>query len=1392
MRVMGTSNNGMMTSQPGPLGRGPVTSPYSHPPFTSIQGKKVMMPPGMRLSLGSSGTNPAIGATATVAPPPHAVAPGKKVMMVPPGLGGAASGQLHPSIPSVPPVASVGGGTRDRLPSPQPAKAAAAVTSIPGKKHHKSSIFRRGLNSVVNLLNQGLHAGEEKKDKKGKELVIHEAAVGSGPTGYNKALTPNSRSPAPLPAGQPQPAPLRGRSPTMPGFARQEYVKSGDTAATAGAPMGVQPYPNTAMKNPPSRSSSVGGGTKMFAGAPHPASSRSSSVATISRPGASLASPTQRSSPVPSQQHTQPIPTASLPSPAPAATMNALLVPSSTMLKEAPLPEAGVRPPGHRCRRLGESSEDSDSTLGSDGAQINTATHDAAQHTEESTLPPEPPSPSLSHHVEARDSRVEGYDNDTHNSAGAEISRIPAACPPVRQTAKTAARSTAAVVSRQEEGGEGGQRRPGEVRKKELQSRKLRSAPSTSPPRTQETSPLRPTREAHPVEEPPSPKDDDDTQKPSSVGQNSHSTTSPLSRRASPSPSPHDSTASASAELKTPGLPICSRDNRGGGALPRTRGATPTQLQKRTDKTHHRNSLNVQQNGQAHPRRLQSKIRSRSENARHGGGSEDGSSDGEDTSAHGLRDLTTRDLYRLANLLRDTNANISGASDDHWQRRSSKQRSYHHGNGARDGNAATDSEDSDSWGRQRRQQSNRRSRSTLPVTTIGIPWRYTGTRHSSNVFASPPRVRRPLGYINVGGGCYARVGGSPYTRPRSRPRATSVEVVPLDTTNAYAPFRDAGANGWSPPVSGAWSPKISPLVDDGRHPSVTDLHAKAVLDSQRRTSSMRSGGDKVVTLYHGSQQRQLPGKHGSPIRRHTGGGGSAAGISLDDTVSSAADSQHPYCVSTSVMPPLSQSISPLRHHPTAVHEQCEQQRGESSSQPGFLLRQALGQPYNVSQQRLVLTSAPVGSELAVSLSPREDKTNPVVGRLQHAASQRSNLRGPSTTTPVSAVAARTAAAAEASSRSLVGNPGTLSASVADSEKVEVKGTAAPARTGSQSAGSRLRRTPSPSAQRQTEGYTQRSSNHTVHADPGAHWTPSRKRETVCLSKDTIKRLSTPQQRRGGASTNGALAVSPILRRSHSGVDGNNSGRTVQTCSKWLDEILSSTIVKSAGVRVGSGAEEAAATLNAIPVVDLRREFKPRITGSGGGPSCPRAVSPSLRDSEVRDYTHGFTGSRARPHVPGISFKNMIGARSATGSPPRKRATGASAATVKTVKGISEGLPFQAYSSIHIHDPTRKSPWALAPEREVFKLVPGKATLSRRRRIPVAGNASSEKDASDTQLCESDPVPRTVVEEVHLDEHSRPYLVLRPLPTSEEMEAQRATVERLSKPKPIYRRPDDPA
>ncbi|CAM36903.1 conserved hypothetical protein [Leishmania braziliensis MHOM/BR/75/M2904] len=1133
--------------------------------------------------------------------------------------------------------------------------------------------------------------------------------------------------------------------------------------------------------------------------------------------------------------------------------------------------------------RSSSSIRNADGVVGSDRARENTVEEkEKALQEDDNALLPESSSSSLPRQVTERETEDHslhhgdnGYNNDTHPSTDALTSKPEAAgaaaavaspsssmhhngnkkspasttLVPVRKTATSEARIAAAAAKRRQE--EERQRHEA-ARKDGLVSKRRQSAqpksvpPATHASRTQSTAAARVARESpSPQEE----EEEDNTQKPSNLEPSSHSITSTLSRRSPLSVS--DDSDSVLGAVKSPRSPARGGVRTAGdGGPPASPGSVSTPSRKRIGKSAHFDPSGTPRNEQRQRkrqrqrqlRRPRSRLRTCSQNTRRstskrGNGNVNGdhsdAADEEDDES-GLEELTSSDLYRLAKFLRDSSAGAMGAGIDDLQRRDRRRRSLLRGDNGSDRDADADSSDDTSWGlrhrgRQRRQQhSTGKRRSALPLSTVGIPWRYTGPRRSLGPFASPPPVRRPLGYINVGGGRYARVGGSPYTNSRGRPRATSVEVVPLDTTNTRALLSRAGAYGSRSPLVDQRNRRPSALVDAGHRAVASELKASALLDSKQASSSR--GGGRALAPYYSREQRQLFRCHSSVHHPHTRSGCSHSGLGLDDTMSSAVESQHPYCVSTSALLPAMQSMVPLRGGVAATYEPHEPQRGRSSPLPDPLPR-AADQPYNLPQhlpssRSTVAATGPIGLLIPdmykvdpalepSAYTPVAARANDAAGPVRPASLGRSSSDQLYDLPPALSLHALPAeAAAAARSRSVTSSR----KSNIGGDEAETRSAAAPAvpsliptdlspalSTHSQGLGSHLRtsspRTQQQWRQRQEQNDVQQTNSgtaasnlrrvggvtavaahpevHPTYADPNACWPPSRKKETVYLSKATIARLSTPQGCRGSLGRGSAAAIRPISRRSHGG-GGGNSSVVAQTCTRWLDELLASTTVTTTGVRTGwgvGGGEDATGAANAIPVVDLRREFKPYIVDSGAGgrgsPSNVRAAFQSLRNIGATDYTNEFTGSRARPHVPVISFKHMIGTHSATGSPPRM----GGAATVKTVSGVSDGLPFRAYSSIRVHDPTRKSPWALAPEREGLDVLPGRPALSRRRRIAVADNAAAEND--------------TVVEEVHLDEHRRPYLVVRPVLSSEEKEAQRAAVERLSRPKPIYRRAGDP-
>ncbi|KAG5486334.1 hypothetical protein CUR178_07645 [Leishmania enriettii] len=1458
---------GTMALQPGLPGRGPAGSPPQRPQFAFVHGKKIMVPPGMKLPMGNPGPNPATGARAVRAPSQTAM--DGMVKMMPRGQSGAAS-QRSSLTASPPPgaatgrgaaaaVGSVGGSPSPlhrnlgespvrpprqatTLPSPQPHPTTAAVAGTTDKKLRKSSLVRDLTGALSFLKSSSFWEEKEEKQQPQRTQMPPEPAsrgksVGSGPVGPDiRTPMPSSRSP-PSPSGQ---APQR-----KPQSAHPRQSMSGGSASAAGTAMRLSPGQATAIRSPPGGGGVVKETRKVMMGHPPPGAvhsrassleraplgaSRSSSATAVSLPGALFASPPPQLlqqpypagprlvkrivrppppqaqlTPAPSQQQSRSLsaspPLLLTPPPAVAAAANLLRVPSSTVLKEEQLPEAGVRSPRRRRPQFGESSDESDGGGKDDGAHASaqgaapshidiaghlrdspsaegapgatgldtaqkshTTQNDAALQTIDSAWPPEPRDHS--------DDRGGGdYNDDTRHStdamtSGPPASEAPAAAAtillPVRQTVTTAARSATAAAKRRQE--EEKCRLLEAAYKDSLETKKVQEGRSKSAPHTGHASRPQPTSAAR---EPPSPREEDNTQKPSSVKRSSCSVASTLSRRSRLTLS--SSSTSLLEEAKRIRSRTRGRSGAANGSLPASPRSDPTRSRQCKGKASHIGSPDAQRSEQSvrQLRRSRSRHRSRKRTARRStskrssgnGSSSDGSdADDEEDAETDFEELTSRDLYRLANILRDSNAGIMRTGISGRQRRGSHRRSCHSGDDGSNRAADADRGDDDSWGRQRHQQSKGKRRSTPSSATFGIPWRYVGAQRSVEPFTSPPPVRRPLGYIDVGGGRYARVGDSPYARHRSRPRAMSIGAVPLDATDRRTWVRNAGGSRSYSPLPVWQSPGSSALVDARQSAVVAEVQTNAAMDSQQ-ASSLRGGGNGATAVYYSSHQRQIAGCHGSLRPSRTLGGGCAAGGGSDDTMSSAVDSQHPYYVPAEALVPVTQSMSPLSGSAAAAYAPREQQRGRSSPIPGAL-RWAPVQQHSFSQQ------PPPPAAAAPS-----DAGKPVLSALVPTV-----MSSASSTRQAQGYTGRSYSCSEANNSRRAGSKAAADA-------------AATARAGSQ----------------------------TFYAKSNAEGSASRK-EAVYLSKDTIVRLSNPPRRRGNFGVGSATVISPVSRRSHGGGDGNSSV-TAQTCCKWLDEILGSSTVTATGVRRSGKAgacrgENAAAAMNVIPVVDLRHEFKPRIVDDGaeghGGHGNMRPASPSLLDETAKDYTQEFTGSRARPHIPGISFRYMIGARSATSSPPPRTggtasATGGGAVNVKTINGVSEGLPLTAYSSIRIHDPMRKSPWALAPEREGLDVLPGRPALSRRRRIPADESAAAEIGAIDPlhgghhaeDSDGTDGVPhrahgatRTIVEEVHLDEHRRPYLVVRPVLSSEEGKAQRAAIERLSRPKPVYRRADD--
>ncbi|KAF8284909.1 hypothetical protein TcBrA4_0043930 [Trypanosoma cruzi] len=222
----------------------------------------------------------------------------------------------------------------------------------------------------------------------------------------------------------------------------------------------------------------------------------------------------------------------------------------------------------------------------------------------------------------------------------------------------------------------------------------------------------------------------------------------------------------------------------------------------------------------------------------------------------------------------------------------------------------------------------------------------------------------------------------------------------------------------------------------------------------------------------------------------------------------------------------------------------------------------------------------------------------------------------------------------------------------------------------------------------------------------------------------------------------------------------------------------------------------------IPVVDLRKEFKPCLDSplkkddvfgaSKHRVRCGVNYSLSSNNSSAHKKRNGATGrGTVSPSCP-----------SHTRSTPLKRTpegtTGNSGSSPKRcIVDVPPFPPLKFYSSFVIKEPDRPSAWAMGPERQNFLL---QSPTARRRIIKRAQREDRHEAAAGDggrPTAEGDGTGGTnyysvvLVEEVRLDEYGRPYVLIREVPFgTAAVEAQKSSAQRLSRPRPVYVRPDD--
>ncbi|CCW61327.1 unnamed protein product [Phytomonas sp. EM1] len=358
----------------------------------------------------------------------------------------------------------------------------------------------------------------------------------------------------------------------------------------------------------------------------------------------------------------------------------------------------------------------------------------------------------------------------------------------------------------------------------------------------------------------------------------------------------------------------------------------------------------------------------------------------------------------------------------------------------------------------------------------------------------------------------------------------------------------------------------------------------------------------------------------------------------------------------------------------------------------------------------------------------------------------------------------------------------------------------------------------------------RGKNHPVNLKATLKKTSS---SSTASSAVELRAKSIPGSKKRAASTSVArvtpTATANIQRSPFSHIasrttrrKGNLGYNKVELCSEWVDEVLSSVVHRKGSPRadvskvdssLGRGSAAKAAQSTDIPLIDMRREFRP-ITSEDlakVSPSLGGHLSTRSRNSMLNGRVGSVDDSVLRPHIPTIHFKTMNGVRtahsvsnhSAGNQSLREKSTSTNGNLRKTsdktrqvVVNVPNGMPYEAYSTIKVKNPQQPSPWARAPSaRGGVAELPGRPAARRVLSIPPP----TETEDSETQrttktgnavATSSDKVGYRLVQELHLDEYRRPYIIIKEVPTGALAREQRQSVERLSKPKPVFVRPEE--
>lgn len=768
------------------------------------------------------------------------------------------------------------------------------------------------------------------------------------------------------------------------------------------------------------------------------------------------------------------------------------------------------------------------------------------------------------------------------------------------------------------------------------------------------------------------------------------------------------------------------------------------------------------------------------------------------------------------------------------------------------------------------------------VGSAGLPWRYNSKAIHNSLFNSPSPVRRPLGYINVGGGRYTHIASSPYaqcdvsgtplqrrlqekrsaavtegasppfdamgrdshtlhmdpatasvigsrskavvralrmSRPsrlldRSPPSATPQKPSPPRARGGGAVRGESSVFCGSTPDLGHPYGTDSPPASVGVHPGPSPFDYRSKTSGERRTSPTVVRNDDRCLCHSTAAQpatrardeEVLRGEHttSSLNTSHNGGvlrGGDGAkgrlirdvGTALDEYLHSSARSEASIdgllrdkpISSTSMRPSaffrhiFQQSSAGHTYSPTAATTSGGKWAGEAKA-----------------------GATPHGAIVLPGMAPPAEKGDPgrrLLSPRLGGTSRAENLDGPlplQRSLNFGAVTGGAASGISISDGRLSGRPPRLASNedvgyedrlsresscygnTKSKRTIPTRSAAVPTSHVMNSGRSLERSAQSCSqpvggsrlASNRSNG--RRNDHSEVNGNGRAQSAPSKPR---IFTKATASRLSNAHPLRTGG-----------------GLSTSMTSDCTQSCKEWLDDIFNSVgcaTLAPAGIQKGSHPPSHAVRVSPrsrqpmrIPIhrVDMRWQFKPLTTADA---ARPERLGHQLAE-RLQQLDRDFLGDPLAKSTRTIQFSRMTGVRSQqTASSDatnrhnhgdEKRPRSRESARMTVAVDIPDGLPFESYSTVRVKQPSQPSAWALAPARDPRPFPPGHPAT--RRCYPSSANhGDGNQGHNDSKL----------IQEVRIDEHLQPYVLVKEVPTGAAAEAQRDAVKRLSKPKPVY-------